>query len=136
MQTLVGTGIVAGLIALVASLNLFVQTLGPQQSLGSIETGSEYLSTVITSADVGTTSVKSVFGAVGSVVVTDVSTDVGTLKFFDTASSTIATTSLTAFIEVDTAAVENTYTFDVSANSGIYLEVPTGFDGNLTVTYR
>jgi len=107
-----------------------------QFAQGSVFPSAEYNSVVITAADIGTTSLKTITGSIGSVVVTEASADVAPLRFYAVTATTAATSTLTSIAEVDTGAVENTYQFDAISNAGILIDVPVGFTGNYTITYR
>jgi len=113
------------------------------QAQASVIVGNEYWAEAYTSADVGTSSLKKLYGSIGSVVISSTSpvAVVGPmLAFYDTASTTVATSSLTAkFTFGGEGAVTppaGTYTFDAAFANGIMVWVNPAFNGNYTITYR
>lgn len=121
--------------SIAAATALLVYFILPQLTVASVPYGNEYQSVVMKAADIGTTSVKSISGSLGSIVLTDNATN-GFIRVYDSSATTSATTTLTLIAEVDAAAVENTYVFDVAVGKGVFVDVPTGFDGTFTLTYR
>lgn len=107
-----------------------------EQAAGSVIYGGEYSANVITSADQGTSTIKTITGSVGSIVLTDTSSVVGFIRIYDSKATTTATTSLSLLVELDGQATEGTYTFDVAAGAGMLIDVPSNFDGAAVVTYR
>lgn len=127
-------------IALLLAVGFALQT---QQTSASVAIGNGYNARQVTSSTVGTSSVSSQFAIVGSVVVSSTSpvTTAGPyIAFYDTASTTIATTSMTAKFSVGskggTTPPAGTYTYDVEFGQGIYMWVDPSFNGSYTVTYR
>lgn len=132
-------------LAIVVALLLagFVYIQYQMNAEASVAYGNEYQAITITSADVGTSSIKSLAGSVGSIVVAStsaVSTAGPYLALYQTGSTTIATTSMTPLIEFGgkggTTPPAGTYTFDVGFGGGIYLWVDPSFTGSYTITYR
>lgn len=112
------------------------------ETLGSVEQGSEYQTTQVTSAtasSTATTQVKSYAGTLGSVVVTDTGDTFSaypSLVVYD-ATSTMATATAKVMTKFSTSTMSlGTYQFDTAFSYGLKLEVPAGFDGVYTVTYR
>lgn len=109
-------------------------------TLGSVGVSDEYQSRVLTTS--GTTSLKLAPGTLGSVIVTAAGgapTSGPVLAFYDTASTTRATTTMTAFATIGaigTATPAGTYTFDAVSASGLQVWVSPTFNGSYTVTYR
>lgn len=129
-------GVLASIVAYLSYQNF--------PAFGGVPQGSEYNATLINSSDVGTSSIKSMNGVLGSIVVASTSpvgSGVGPyLAFYDTASTTVSTSSLTAKVSFGGAGATTppagTYEFDVAFGSGIYLWVNPSFNGSYTVTYR
>lgn len=143
-------------ILLFASLFLIVGGFFYNQNqpvVASVSQASEYRSTMATSGLASASVARLVQtgqGTLGSVVIT--STSATTFTVWD-ATSTATTTYQTATLRPDLTEAssttygrqvaafkaspgENTYTFDVSLYKGLVLEVPSGFNGSYTVTYR
>lgn len=134
-----------GIIAVVvfAILAVGIITWQAQQTDASVQIGHGYNARQITSANVGTSSVSSIFSLVGSVVVSSTSpvTTVGpVIAFYDTASTTVATSSMTAKYTFGSRGgvtpPAGTYTFDVEFGQGVYMWVDPTFNGSYTITYR
>lgn len=126
-----------------AALVFAVFAIGMTKLDASTGYGNEYYGTQITSSDVGTSSLKYSAGTIGSVVVSSTSpvTTAGpVIAFYDSSSTTIATTSMTAKFEVGAEGAVTpsmgTYQFDVIFANGIYVWVDPSFNGSYTVTYR
>jgi hypothetical protein len=107
---------------------------------GSTFVGSEYLARQFTSSSVGTTSLKTMGGSVGSLVVTMASTtsSAGDIILYDTAGSattTSATTTQLFSFNGDNVAM-GTYQYDVFFTRGLLVEVRTNFAGDVVLTYR
>lgn len=111
--------------------------------LGSVTQGSEYQSTQVTSStasSTATTQVKSYAGSLGSVVVTEkntVATGFPALVIYD-ATSTMATATAKVLAKFSTTTGQDlgNYDFNTAFSYGLKLEVPVGFNGVYTVTYR
>lgn len=109
-----------------------------QKAAGSVSYGSEYNSVYVTSSDANaTTSIKTLPGSIGSVVVTEDGT-AGYIDFFatTTAGQLQATSSNDLLFRVDGVAAEGTYEFDVAFGQTLMLDVSSGFDGQWVITYR
>lgn len=102
-------------------------------ALGSVEFGSEYSFTHVTSSDVGSSSVKTLAGTIGSVVISS-TTPTGTLSFY--ATSTTATSSADLLFTIDPNTDEGTYTYDVGFAPKLIIDVGAGFNGNYVITWR
>lgn len=121
-------------IALIAVLVVFAMYL--HQAQGSTIAGQEYLSTYLTTTDANSTStLKLSPGSIGSVVVSEDGT-AGKIDFYDMASTTAATSSEDLIFSFDGAAAEGTYQYDIILKDGLMIDTATGFDGEVTVTYR
>lgn len=125
-------------LSIIAILSFFVIN-----AEAGVPYGNEYQATLVNVSDVGTSSVKSMAGTIGNIVVASTSgasTAGPYIAFYDTASTTIATTSMTAKLEFGaegaTTPPAGDYTFDVAFGQGIYMWVDPSFNGSYTVTYR
>lgn len=132
----------AGLALLLIGVAFFVFS-NAYKTEASAFPGTGYQAKQVLVANVGTSSVKSLSGEVGSIVVSSTSpvTTAGpVIAFYDTASTTIATTSMTAVFSLGAEGAvtppAGTYTFDVAFGKGIYMWVDPSFNGAYTVTYR
>lgn len=108
--------------------------------LGSVVTGSDYESIHITSANASSTAAnfaKRGYGSLGSVVITKPAT-AGFINIYNATTTTAYATStaelLTAFDSSNDVA--GTYTFDLEFSEGLQIDVPAGFNGEYTITYR
>lgn len=107
------------------------------QSLASVAVTNDYNSTIHTSADTGTSSVKAGVGSFGSIVLSSSSPATGQpIRFYDSGATTTATTSLTNIAEFYPVTDEGTYTFDIVLTKGLFVDIPTDFVGSYTLTYR
>lgn len=120
-----------------------ILTWRSDNSLAGVDMGSEYNTVLVTSADRGTTTIKSLQGSLGSIIIsstTPVATGGPVIAFYDTATTTVATTSLTSLIDFGSEGgvtpTAGTYTFDVAFPTGIFMWVDPSFNGNYTITYR
>lgn len=121
------------------SLGIFVTafsffTFNTDKAGASVVDSGTYRFKNITSTNASSTagvSVKSKGGTLGSIVVAS-SSPAGVFRVYDG----IATSTGTLVASFPVSAVAGTYTFDVSVDTGIVLDVPTTFNGNYTVTYR
>jgi hypothetical protein len=119
-------------LGIFATILAIVSVNTKPQNAGSVT--SEYNYKNITSSNASATvpvKVKAGFGTLGSVVVN--TTHATIVRVYDSASATTTGTLIASF---PASAVVGTYTFDVAVQSGIVLDVPAGFAGNYTVTYR
>lgn len=129
-------------VMLGAGYTVFGALLNPE-TLGSVTQGSEYNSTQVTSAtasSTATTQVKSYAGSLGSVVVTEkntVATGFPALVIYD-ATSTMATATAKVLAKFSTTTGQDlgNYDFNTAFSYGLKIEVPVGFNGVYTVTYR
>jgi len=131
------------LIALVAILLIGALTWQAQNTEASVPVGHGYQARQITRTNVGTSSISSQYAIVGSLVVsstTPVSGSGAYIAFYDTASTTVATTSMTAIFSFGSnggvTPPAGTYTFDVEFGKGVYMWVNPSFNGSYTITYR
>lgn len=113
------------------------------QSLGSVSETSEYRGKVVDATNVGTSTLGLFPTTLGSVIISStspVATAGPAIAFYDTSSTTKATTSMTAFASLGTEGgvtpTVGTYTFDVHASSGLQVWIDPSFNGNYTITYR
>jgi hypothetical protein len=136
MKTLTHIGITLA-VAIVLAIGFYFISQS-QVAVGSVTQGNEYNATTTTSADVGTSSVKSMAGSISSIIIASTSpTTVDPIRIFDTASTTLATSSLTAILEIPTAGTTGTsYVYDVAFGKGILIDIPLDFNGHYTITYR
>lgn len=106
-----------------------------QVAQGSVIAGSEYNATHVTA--VGTSSIKSIAGTLGSIVVSS-STNAGVINLYRVSSSTspTATSSNTLMFSFAAGADEGTYTYDVGFGGGLLIDVLPGFNGNYVMTWR
>lgn len=120
---------------LLAVIGLVVVLQQPQQTLGSVITGGEYRHTEVVDATSGTSTLQKRHGSLGSIIVENTSA-AAVFVLYDTASTTIATSSATQLLSFDVSAGEGTYQYDVRFVNGLMLDVGTAFDGDVVVTYR
>lgn len=124
-------------------LTLFIAALmvssGPQPAKASTDFGN-YNSTRITAANASSTSGTRLLyqqGTLGSVVLIGASAASSTatteLRVYDASSATSTGRLIASFATTTSAGV---WTFDVQVNSGLVIDVPTGFTGQAVVTYR
>ena len=125
--------VVALLLGLVLGMSWYAQNI----AFGSVQVGGEYNATHLTSADVGTSSVKSIAGTLGSIVVSS-STNAGVINIYQISSSTspTATSSNTLLFSFAANADEGTYTYDVAFGGGLLIDVLPTFNGNYVMTWR
>lgn len=125
-------------VVVVAVVAVMFGLFQAQSAVGSTVVGNDYQANQITSADIGTSSVKSLSGAVGSIVVASTSA-AGAVNLYAISSSTspTATSSNTLIFSFPSVTTdEGTYQFDVEFPGGILMEVQAGFNGNYIMTYR
>lgn len=109
-------------------------------ALGSVEVASEYNGYLVTSANAtGTalTVLKTQGGTLGSVVISSTSptTTYPLITLYD-ATSTMATSSARKIGQFSGTPANGTYTYDAAVFYGVAIEVPVGFNGAYTVTWR
>lgn len=106
-------------------------------AVGSVEIGGEYNPVQLTSADVGSSTVKSMAGTLGSLVVAS-SSDAGSIHLYRISSSTdpTATSSNTLLFSFPASVDEGTYTFDVGFAGGLLIDIEPTFNGNYVMTWR
>jgi hypothetical protein len=127
-------------VAVVISV-FFVSSI--QSLFASTTYGNDYKGAQITSSSASSTAVttlKTSAGSLGSVVITEkntFSTGGLALTIYD-ATSTEATTSATVLAKFSTTTNQDfgTYQFDIEFSKGLKVDVPVGFKGVYTVTYR
>lgn len=135
--------IVVTLIAIVVGLGIGYiatsSTFGEVVSLGS--GGDSYSSVYISSADASSTAgvfVKKGYGTLGTIAMTQ-SPTAGAVVVYDATSTTGYSTStgeVLATFTVGAGALPIAYNLDIAVDNGIILDVPAGFDGAMTITYR
>jgi len=105
--------------------------------MGSVEVGGEYNANQLTSDDIGSSTVKSMTGAIGQIVVAS-SSPAGAVNLYSISSSTAptATSSNTLLFSFPANVDEGTYTFDVTFGGGLLIDVQPGFVGNYVMTWR
>ncbi|HCC04988.1 TPA: hypothetical protein DEP58_01620 [Patescibacteria group bacterium] len=134
-------GTVALMVLVVVLSVAFVSSI--QSLFASSLVGNDYNSAQVTSTTASSTSVttlKTMAGSLGSVIITEentVATGYPSLVIYD-ATSTEATTSATVLAKFSTTTNQDfgTYQFDTTFTKGLKIEVPAGFKGVYTVTYR
>ena len=102
----------------------------------SVTWGNDYYSFVASSTKTGTSTLRSLSGSLGSVVISSSSVPVGFVRFYDVGATTAATTTLREIANIAPGADEGTYVFDIAVGRGLLVEVPVAFSGNYTITYR
>jgi len=107
-------------------------------NLGSVRAGDEYQSKHLTSTNASSTAATTLrgsYGTLGSVIVT-VPASTGYVEFYN-ATSGQPTSTATLLTKIDSASdVGGTYQFDLTVINGLKADVPVGFNGEYTVTYR
>lgn len=128
-------------LAIIAFVAILLQTFQAKVALSGVDTSSEYNARTYTSA--GTSSLKSIGGTLGNIVVSStspVSTSGVYMAFYDVSATTTATTSMTAKMTFGgrggVTPPAGTYEFDVAFGNGIYVWVDPSFAGSYTITYR
>lgn len=124
-----------GIAALILALSVFVLVTHQNTAQGSVISGGEYFATAAVDATSGTSTLLKRHGSVGSIVVENPSA-AASFVLYDTASTTIATTSATVLLDFDPTASEGTYQYDIRVTQGLMLDVGTAFDGDIVITYR
>lgn len=138
-NTLKIAGAFAVLFAAFASAVLYFSN--PFAVFGSVTMGNDYQSQLITSSLASSTAItqlKSIGGSVGSVVLASSSaqTTYPSLVIYD-ATSTMATSTAKVIGRFGGAnQTHGTYTFDSYFTYGLSVEVPVGFNGAYTITWR
>lgn len=105
---------------------------------GSVSEGNDYNAVQLTSADTGTSTVKSMSGSIGSIVVASTSAS-GAVNLYAISSSTdpTATSSNTLIFSFPGGTTdEGTYQYDVSFVSGLLIDVESTFSGDYVLTWR
>jgi hypothetical protein len=140
MQTLRTPGFLATLIlAVLVVIGAFFVFNRPSDAVaGSLE--GDYATTTTSSfaSSTATTQLKYSAGALGNIVVSSSSpaTTYAQFTLYD-ATSTQATTSARVLARFSPSSVATgTYIFDVAFSYGLKLEVPAGYNGNATITWR
>lgn len=122
------------IIVLAVSFLVAVFLWNSQGAEGSVSQGSEYKAEYVTTTDANSTStLRTLFGSIGSVVVSNAGTG-GSISFYATTSQ--ATSSDDLIFTFDGAAAEGTYQYDVEFGTGLLIDVATGTDLDAVVTYR
>lgn len=112
-----------------------------QQSEAGVDWGNEYNARLLSSTNASGTALtvlKTGYGSVGSVVVSSSSPALLTypsLVIYD-ATSTMSTSTARRIGQFGSASANGTYTFDAVVTYGVAVEVPVGFAGAYTITYR
>lgn len=125
-------------LALVAVVAVLFSYFNAQLALGSTVVGNDYQLVQLTSADIGSSTVKTLSGSLGSIVVASTSPS-GALNIYYVSSSTAptATSSNTLLFSFPAGTTdEGTYQYDVEFNGGLLIDVLPGFNGNYVMTYR
>lgn len=128
--------VLATLVVLAAFLYIQTSNVG-----ASVISGNEYYYELVTSDDASSTAItqlRSGHGSLGSLVISSSSapTSYPTITIYD-ATSTQATSTATVIAQFGiNNQTHGTYVFDAIYTTGLSIEVPAGFDGVYTVTYR
>jgi len=144
-MTILVSKILAGLAAVALLIGGLLAMTVQDLSLGSVSVGNEYQATSTASSDylggfVDSRLIKTGRGTLGSYVVTGAAT--GIINLYDAtttnadfrAASKATTTLLIATFPASLAA--GVYTFDISFNDGLYLDLYTGVMPTTTITFR
>lgn len=125
---------IIGVIVIIILAIVLIQKVMPEQSLGSATYSDSYKN--ITSSNASTTNPTEVRGGAGvlsSIIVA--SSSAVAIKIYD--GGTNATSSGGTLIATIKASVsEQTFPFDIDVIKGIVIDVPAGFNGSYTVTYK
>lgn len=120
-------------VVLVCAISLFALRQEPvEPAFGSVVVGNEYNATNTASMSAGMVQLRTGQSTLGSVVVASSS---GTTFQVWNATSTLDIASTTP-VNFVAAPANGTYTFDATFERGIILELPTGYNGAYTVTWR
>lgn len=125
---------------------LYIASLMPQLTAGSVIVGSEYNATSTAASGVygaqtaGNKVIKTGYGSIGSVIITGANT--GAINLYNATTTNVAlrtgntptSTILIASIPASTAA--GTYVFDVAFNHGLLLDLVSGIMPTTTITWR
>lgn len=118
------------LLLIVAFIGIAFQR--PSSVGASIDGEAGYTATTTSAIAEGHIQIKSGYGMLGSIVVA--SSSATTFKVWNATSTTdVASTSITNFVA---SPANGTYTYDVNLSRGIIVELPTGFNGAYTITYK
>ncbi len=131
---LIGAVIVGVLLTCVLVFNFPTDV----EELGSVNIGNEYHYTQLTGTISTTTVIKTGYGTLGAVVITE--DQAGAVVLWDATSSAAVTdgTFATRVADFQTASTEGTYTFDAYLTKGLVLVSDDGFvfDGDWTLLWR
>lgn len=100
---------------------------------GSVVDAGTYSFKNMTSTNASSTAsavIRSGVGTLGSVIVNTAHATI--VRVYDGT----ATSTGTLIASFPSSAIVGTYTFDIGVKQGIAVDIPAGFDGNFTVTYR
>lgn len=124
--------LIAGLVAIVLTMGIFLVSNNRQASVGGVEDGFSYKN--ITSSNASATvpvQVKGGFGVLGKITIN--TTHATTIGVYD---GTTATSSGTLIASIAASTGAQTLEYDVAVTKGIVLDVPVGFAGNYTISYK
>lgn len=108
--------------------------LAKPQGFGGVALDGAYAYKNITSADASATVPVQVRGGEGVLGYITVNTTHATIvRVYD---GTTATSTGTLIASLPASAVVGTYIYDVAVRNGIVLDVPAGFAGNYTISYK
>lgn len=156
MQTSTNKNVVAYFIlgVLVAALFAFTFISNMRLAVGSTITGNDYFATSTVAGVASATApfvISNHVGALASIIVSSSSAQIGgagsLIRFYDNAVSTgtmaqssmspgVAVSSSTVIVSMPSNTAVGTYTFDLITTKGLVVDVPVGFNGSWTVTYR
>jgi hypothetical protein len=127
------------IIALFGIIGFFYQH--SQETNASVALANDYQSVTLSSANASATVplvIATTTQAFGSVIIT--TTHATVLRFYDGIASSTApqtATSTGRLLGTMKASIgENTYTFDTITKYGVIADIPSGYAGTATVTYR
>ena len=128
---------VSGLVYLNNQYDVIPQ-IQPEDNLKSVTTGQEYNATT-TSFEGGWSDqpIKGGWGSLGSIIVTKA----GDLEYFLLNATTsldnmTENTSTVTLANIPANLAAGTYVFDITFNTGLYLDVISGDNGTSTITFR
>jgi len=126
------------MLAIIAVTLLFVFLSGIDTTkVGASSVGGSYAYKHYTSANASSTARTIVRGGAGELgTVTINTTGAQVLRLYDAATSTAATSSLTAIAVLKASVGEQTFTYDVALTQGLTLEMPASYAGDITISVR
>lgn len=132
--------------ALVAVFGVLFTSQLTRKADASVVTGSEYYATTTAASAVyGSTisasrAIKNGYGSIGSVVITGAAA--GVINIYDATTTDVSkrtgntATSSILLVSLPASLAAGTYTFDLTFNSGLYVDLIVGTMPTSTITYR